>query len=231
MELARGGGPERRLRWGALSVPPAFSTLPATHRLLKACLTWPGSSGLSRSAATYGCLTQAITLTLACGGAQTSSPANSSCSTAARRVTACGTTRCSGCARACHAPAADMQLLIRPSKPPTAGSIRVKAAPPPAPQVRKFDGELVWRRRHYRVRRAERPGTFFFSVLDNGVISNEFWRRARAHSALIYPALPSGAGAVRLPHAFSRRPRHEAGVCARVRMRAGIACATRHAAG
>ncbi len=50
----------------------------------------------------------------------------------------------------------------------------------PAAQVRKFDGELVWRRRHYRVRRAERPGTFFFSVLDNGVISNEFWRRALA---------------------------------------------------
>ena len=44
--------------------------------------------------------------------------------------------------------------------------------------MRKFDGEMVWRRRHYRVRRAEQPGTFFFSVLDNGVISSEFWRYA-----------------------------------------------------
>lgn len=46
---------------------------------------------------------------------------------------------------------------------------------------------MVWRRRHYRVRRAERPGTFFFSVLDNGVISNEFWRRARAVRLLLQP--------------------------------------------
>ncbi|XP_058186047.1 uncharacterized protein LOC131303270 [Rhododendron vialii] len=37
------------------------------------------------------------------------------------------------------------------------------------------DGELVWRRRKYRVKRAKIPGTFNFSVLDNGVVSNEFW--------------------------------------------------------
>jgi hypothetical protein len=30
--------------------------------------------------------------------------------------------------------------------------------------------------RHYRVRRAKLPGTFYFSVLDNGVTSNEYWR-------------------------------------------------------
>lgn len=30
--------------------------------------------------------------------------------------------------------------------------------------------------RHYRVRRASLPGTFYFSVLDNGVTSNEYWR-------------------------------------------------------
>lgn len=30
--------------------------------------------------------------------------------------------------------------------------------------------------RHYRVRRAQVPGTFFFSVLDNGVTSTEYWR-------------------------------------------------------
>lgn len=43
-------------------------------------------------------------------------------------------------------------------------------------QVKTLDGKTVWRRRHYRVRRAEEPGTFHFSVLDNGVISKEFWR-------------------------------------------------------
>lgn len=30
--------------------------------------------------------------------------------------------------------------------------------------------------RHYRVRRGKLPGQFYFSVLDNGVVSNEFWR-------------------------------------------------------
>lgn len=34
----------------------------------------------------------------------------------------------------------------------------------------------VWRRRHYRVKPAVTPGTFRFSVLDNGVVSNEYWR-------------------------------------------------------
>ena len=43
-------------------------------------------------------------------------------------------------------------------------------------QVKTLDGRLVWRRRHYRVRRAKQPGTFNFSVLDNGVISKEYWR-------------------------------------------------------
>lgn len=43
-------------------------------------------------------------------------------------------------------------------------------------QVKTVDGRLVWRRRHYRVRRAKQPGTFTFSVLDNGVISKEYWR-------------------------------------------------------
>lgn len=43
-------------------------------------------------------------------------------------------------------------------------------------QVTTLGGQKIWRRRHYRVRRAKVPGTFYFSVLDNGVISNEFWR-------------------------------------------------------
>lgn len=46
----------------------------------------------------------------------------------------------------------------------------------PVFQVEKLDGTRVWRRRHYRVRRAEVPGTFNLSVLDNGVVSKEFWR-------------------------------------------------------
>lgn len=46
----------------------------------------------------------------------------------------------------------------------------------PVFKVQKLDGTEVWRRRHYRVRRAEVPGTFHLSVLDNGVTSREFWR-------------------------------------------------------
>jgi len=34
---------------------------------------------------------------------------------------------------------------------------------------------MVCRRRKYRVKRGKIYGTFYFSVLDNGVISNEFW--------------------------------------------------------
>ncbi|THU70577.1 hypothetical protein C4D60_Mb08t26460 [Musa balbisiana] len=45
----------------------------------------------------------------------------------------------------------------------------------PVFQVRTQEGTLVWRRRKYRVRRASVPGTFYFSVLDNGVVSKEFW--------------------------------------------------------
>lgn len=45
----------------------------------------------------------------------------------------------------------------------------------PVFQVKTLDGGLVWRRRKYRVKRSRVPGTFNFSVLDNGVVSNEFW--------------------------------------------------------
>lgn len=48
----------------------------------------------------------------------------------------------------------------------------------PVFKVTTLDGNSVWRRRHYRVKRGEAPGTFFFTVLDNGVTSNEFWRIA-----------------------------------------------------
>ncbi|KAF8377212.1 hypothetical protein HHK36_030585 [Tetracentron sinense] len=45
----------------------------------------------------------------------------------------------------------------------------------PVFQVRTLEGSMVWRRRRYRVKRSKIPGTFYFSVLDNGVVSNEFW--------------------------------------------------------
>ncbi|XP_027918701.1 uncharacterized protein LOC114177525 isoform X1 [Vigna unguiculata] len=45
----------------------------------------------------------------------------------------------------------------------------------PVFQVKTLEGEMVWRRRKYRVRRGKVPGTFYFSVLDNGVVSKEFW--------------------------------------------------------
>ncbi|GJR75088.1 violaxanthin de-epoxidase, chloroplastic [Tanacetum coccineum] len=41
--------------------------------------------------------------------------------------------------------------------------------------VKTLDGKLVWRRRKYRVKRGKMAGTFYFSVLDNGVVSNEYW--------------------------------------------------------
>lgn len=46
----------------------------------------------------------------------------------------------------------------------------------PVFKVTTFAGQDVWRRRHYRVRRASKPGQFHFSVLDNGVVSAEYWR-------------------------------------------------------
>jgi VDE lipocalin domain len=46
----------------------------------------------------------------------------------------------------------------------------------PVFKVTTLDGVPVWRRRHYRVKRAGRPGQFNLSVSDNGVTSREFWR-------------------------------------------------------
>ncbi|KAG6767236.1 hypothetical protein POTOM_028429 [Populus tomentosa] len=45
----------------------------------------------------------------------------------------------------------------------------------PVFQVKTLEGKVVWRRRKYRIERSKILGTFYFSVLDNGVISNEFW--------------------------------------------------------
>mmetsp|Transcript_25806 Transcript_25806/g.51743 ORF Transcript_25806/g.51743 Transcript_25806/m.51743 type:complete len:581 (+) Transcript_25806:95-1837(+) len=45
----------------------------------------------------------------------------------------------------------------------------------PVFRVETIDGRNVWCKRHYRVRNEKVPGTFRFSVLDNGVTSDEFW--------------------------------------------------------
>jgi len=41
--------------------------------------------------------------------------------------------------------------------------------------VDALDGRKIWRTRDYRVRRSEVPGMWEFSVLDNGIISEEKW--------------------------------------------------------
>jgi hypothetical protein len=45
----------------------------------------------------------------------------------------------------------------------------------PVFRVETIDGRSVWCKRHYKVRDGPVPGTFRFSVLDNGITSNEFW--------------------------------------------------------
>lgn len=45
----------------------------------------------------------------------------------------------------------------------------------PVFKVLTIDGHKEWRQRLYRVRRDKTPGTFFLSVLDNGVTSLERW--------------------------------------------------------
>ena len=45
----------------------------------------------------------------------------------------------------------------------------------PVFRVETIDGRNVWAKRHYRVRDGKITGTFRFSVLDNGVTSDEFW--------------------------------------------------------
>lgn len=69
----------------------------------------------------------------------------------------------------------------------------------PVFRVETLDGKKVWRRRHYRVRRGELPGTFHFSVLDNGVVSKEFWKvvdcaEDMSWCILYYEGVASAAG-------------------------------------
>jgi len=46
----------------------------------------------------------------------------------------------------------------------------------PVFKVNTLTGEEVWRRSDYRCKRGDTPGTFFFSFMDNGVTSLEYWR-------------------------------------------------------
>eukprot|EP00746_Dinoflagellata_sp_MGD_P080731 gnl/MRDRNA2_/MRDRNA2_32194_c0_seq1.p1 gnl/MRDRNA2_/MRDRNA2_32194_c0~~gnl/MRDRNA2_/MRDRNA2_32194_c0_seq1.p1 ORF type:complete len:665 (+),score=114.32 gnl/MRDRNA2_/MRDRNA2_32194_c0_seq1:54-2048(+) len=45
----------------------------------------------------------------------------------------------------------------------------------PTFQVNALDGRQLWRTRDYRVRRTKMPGIWEFSVLDNGIMSEEKW--------------------------------------------------------
>ena len=47
----------------------------------------------------------------------------------------------------------------------------------------------MWRRRHYRVARRAAPGTFRFSVLDNGVTTTEHWQILEAAPDLSWTLL------------------------------------------
>lgn len=51
-------------------------------------------------------------------------------------------------------------------------------------KVKTIDDRIVWRDRLYRVRPQDTPGTFRFSVLDNGVTSLEDWVILDCHEAL-----------------------------------------------
>ena len=56
----------------------------------------------------------------------------------------------------------------------------------PVFRVETIDGRNVWAKRHYRVRDGPVAGTFKFSVLDNGITSNEFWTIVDAADDLSY---------------------------------------------
>ncbi|XP_041008879.1 violaxanthin de-epoxidase, chloroplastic [Juglans microcarpa x Juglans regia] len=67
----------------------------------------------------------------------------------------------------------------------------------PVFQVKTLEEKMVWRRRKYRVKRGKIPGTFYFSVLDNGVVSNEFWTIVDVNNDLSW-ALFHYSGAARV---------------------------------
>ena len=64
---------------------------------------------------------------------------------------------------------------------------------------------LVWRRRHYRVRRKPKapPGRFIFTVLDSGVLSYEDWRIVDCASDLSWALLYYAGAAAAAGQAYS----------------------------
>mmetsp|Transcript_37833 Transcript_37833/g.68138 ORF Transcript_37833/g.68138 Transcript_37833/m.68138 type:complete len:566 (+) Transcript_37833:126-1823(+) len=68
----------------------------------------------------------------------------------------------------------------------------------PVFRVETIDGRNIWCKRHYRVKNSQVPGTFRFSVLDNGVTSDEFWTIVGAADDLRWVVLhyAGAAGAV-----------------------------------
>ena len=93
----------------------------------------------------------------------------------------------------------------------------------PVFQVETLDGRKVWRRRHYSVNRRKTPGTFTFQVLDNGVISREYWTIVACDEALdwalfYYAGAASAAGLsysgaiLASPDGRWPGPEHDAGI-------------------
>jgi len=55
--------------------------------------------------------------------------------------------------------------------------------------VEGLDGQKIWRARDYRVRRKDTPGMWDFSVVDNGIISEERWHLLGADADLKWSVL------------------------------------------
>ena len=82
----------------------------------------------------------------------------------------------------------------------------------PVFKVQTLDGKEVWRRSDYRCKRGDVPGTFYFSFMDNGVTSLEYWRIVDAADDLswslyYYAGAAKVAGQVRHAFDFQLHPR------------------------
>ena len=82
----------------------------------------------------------------------------------------------------------------------------------PVFKVQTLDGKEVWRRSDYRCKRGDVPGTFYFSFMDNGVTSLEYWRIVDAADDLswslyYYAGAAKVAGQVRRAFEFEPHAR------------------------
>ena len=66
----------------------------------------------------------------------------------------------------------------------------------PVFKVQTLDGDEVWRRSDYRCKRGDVPGTFYFSFMDNGVTSLEYWRIVDAADDLSWSLYYYAGGAL-----------------------------------